>query len=97
MDVTTLALTDKTYIGGLKDATVSFEGIFEPAVDAELNADLAASATFEIGPQGSGSGAVKWSGSAILTRYNIPLAVSDAGKFTGEMQVTGGVTVGTYA
>ena len=97
VDVTTLTLTDKTYIGGLKDATISFEGVFEPAADAALDAALAVLSTFEIGPQGSGSGAVKWSGSAILTRYNPNFSVSDAGKFTGEMQVSGGVTVGTYA
>ena len=97
VDVTTLTLTDHAYIGGIKDATISFEGMFEAAVDTELSADLSALSTFEIGPQGNASGAVKWSGSAILTRYNPTFSVSDAGKFTGEMQVSGGVTVGTYA
>jgi len=97
VDVTTLALTDHAYLAGLKDATISFEGFFDPTLDGYMDAALAAISTFEVGPQGSTSGKVKWSGSAILTRYNPTFSTNDAGKFTGEMQVTGGVTVGTYA
>src|ERR1051325_97162 len=86
VDVTTLAATDHDYLAGLRDATFGGDGVFDPAVDTELAADLAQVVTWEIGPQGNGSGKVKWSGSAILTRYNPTFSTNDAGKFTFEFQ-----------
>lgn len=97
-DVTTLGKTAKEFLAGLRDATISLEGVFDPAVDAILDAALGAGATktFEYGPQGSGTGAVKYTGECICTSYEVSAGVDDAGKFTAELQVSGAVTRGTY-
>lgn len=98
VEVTTLGDTDKEYIAGLKDATISIEGIFDPAIDAIFDAALGASATksFEYGPQGSTTGNVKYTGECICTSYEPETGVDGAGTFSAELQVSGVITRGTY-
>ncbi len=98
VEVSTLGDTAKDYIAGLKDATISIEGPFDPTVDAILNAALGASATksFEYGPQGSTTGNVKYTGEAICTGYEISTGMDGAGTFSAELQVSGAITRGTY-
>lgn len=96
-EVTTLGATAKAYVAGLRDATISIEGIFEPAVDALLSGIIGLDArSFEYGPQGSTTGNVKYSGSCILTSYEVSTGLDGAGTFSAEFQVTGAVTRGTY-
>ncbi len=98
VEVTTLGYTDKGYIAGLKDATISIEGIFDPAVDVILDAALGASATksFEYGPQGSGVGSLNYTGECICTSYEPETGIDGAGTFSAELQVSGIITRGTY-
>lgn len=93
----------KTYVVGLRDATVSLSGKFDPTVDALIAADIAnlsagsiSSVSFEYGPAGSAASAVKYTGEALITSYEVSAPVGDVVTFSCELQVTGAVTRGTY-
>lgn len=95
-EVSTMGVSSKQYIGGLKDATIPIEGPFDPTVDGWLEGILGVIRDFEYGPAGNASGQVKYSGTAILTSYEVSTPVDDAATFTGEFQVTGDITRGTF-
>jgi hypothetical protein len=95
-EVSTLGNTSKSYVPGLKDATIPLEGPWDPTVDGYLSGILATERDFEYGPQGNTGGYVKYSGRAILTSYEVGTGVDDAGTFSAELQVTDGVTRGTF-
>lgn len=89
--------TAKTYIPGLRDATIPVEGNFDTAVDAILqdiydNDDAAA---FEFHPAGTATGTPVLSGSFLLASYEIGTGSGDKGTVSGELQVTGAVTRAT--
>lgn len=97
-ETTTLGATAKSYIAGLKDATISIDGVFDPIIDAHLNGILGLDGVaFEYGPQGSSSGNVKYTGNCICTSYEAETPADDVGTFSCEFQVTGNITRGTYA
>lgn len=98
-ETTTFGSSAKSYITGLSDATISLSGKFDVAADATLAAVLGQSATlsFEYGPAGSASGAVKYSGECIMTSYEIGATVGDAVTASVELQVTGTITRGTWS
>jgi len=98
-EVSTFGSSAKSYVVGLTGATISVSGKYDATVDAHLSAVLgqAASLSFEYGPAGSGSGAVKYTGEALVTSYEVSAGVADALTFSLELQVTGAVTRGTYS
>lgn len=98
-ETTTFGSSAKSYIVGLSDSTISVSGKYDATVDAHLSAILgqAASLSFEYGPAGSGSGAVKYTGECLATSYEVGATVGDALTFSLELQVTGAVTRGTYS
>ena len=98
-ETTTFGSNAKSYITGLSDATISISGKFDVAADATLAAVLGQAATlsFEYGPAGSASGAVKYSGECIMTSYEIGATVGDAVTASVELQVTGAITRGTWS
>jgi len=89
----------KTYIVGLSDATFSISGLFDATADATLAGVLgfATALNFNYGPAGSTAGLVKYTGTCIMTGYNISAAVGDAVQATADFQVTGPITRGTWA
>jgi len=93
-EVTTFGNSDKQYIAGLRDTTIPFDGFADTTVDGYFAGILGWSTpvAWELYPAGSVTGAPKYSGSAILTRYESRPDVGDAVKITGEMQVTGLIT-----
>ena len=95
----TLGDASKEYLAGLKDATFSLEGKWDPALDVILDAALGASSTktFEYGPAGTASGAIKYVGECICTSYEVSTGIDGAAEFSAELQVTGDVTRGTWA
>lgn len=97
-EVTTLGDSSKEYLAGLKDATISIEGKWDPTVDAILEAALGASLTktFEYGPAGSTTGNVKYTGECICTSHEVTTGVDGAAEFSAELQVTAGVTRTTF-
>lgn len=93
-DTTTFGKTSKVYIPGLKDGTIPIEGPWDPTIDTILGPMLGFATTrnFEYYPHGTGTGNVKYSGAAILRRYEIPDPVDGAVTFTGEFQISDTVT-----
>jgi hypothetical protein len=99
LDVTTLGNAAKVYIPGQSDATLSLEGHYDPLVQSNF-ATWQASDTpvsWEYGPQGSEAGKPKLTGSGIVTSFEPGSDAGDVGKWSAEFQVTGPITVGTYA
>jgi predicted secreted protein len=102
-ETTAFGTQDKTYITGLSDSTVSLSGMFDATKDAAINVVITnlksgsiSSASFRYGPAGSAGGAVQFEGNALITSYELSSPVGDVVTYSLELQVTGGVTQGTY-
>jgi predicted secreted protein len=96
-DVTTLGATAKSYMAGLENATISIEGKFDPALDAHLSGIRRMSnIAFVYGPAGSTANSPRYSGTCMLTSYEVETGVDDAATFSAEFQVIGLVTRGTF-
>jgi hypothetical protein len=92
----------KTYVPGLRDATFSLSGKFDPTLDALIEGVISAQAAgsaaadFAYGPAGSAAAAVKYEGAAWITGYDISTPVADVVTVSVDLQVTGQVTRGTF-
>ena len=97
-ETSTLGSSAKSYIVGLKDATLSIAGLWDSTVDGILGAVVGQSATlsFEYSPEGTGSGAIKYTGECILTSYSQSSPVGDVVSYSADFQVSGAVTRGTH-
>tara|TARA_R100000773_G_scaffold16961_1_gene15481 strand:- start:131 stop:541 length:411 start_codon:yes stop_codon:yes gene_type:complete len=97
-ETTTLGDSSKSYIVGLKDATISLAGLYDSTLDAILGAVVGQSATlsFEYSPEGTTGGNVKYTGECILTSYSLSSPVGDVVGFSADLQVSGDVTRGTH-
>ena len=97
-ETTTLGASNKTYIVGLKDSTLSISGNFDATVDAILGAVVGQSATlsFQYSPEGTGSGKVKYTGECICTNYSQTSPVGDVVTYAADFQVSGAVTRATH-
>tara|TARA_R100001015_G_C4607916_1_gene163067 strand:- start:875 stop:1285 length:411 start_codon:yes stop_codon:yes gene_type:complete len=97
-ETTTLGASNKTYISGLKDATISLSGVWDATADAIFGAVVGQAATlsYEYSPQGTTGGNVKYTGECILTNYAISSPVGDVVAFSADLQVSGAVTRGTH-
>ena len=97
-ETSVLGASNKTYIVGLKDATISLSGLFDATVDAILVAVVGQTATlsFEYSPEGTASGKIKYTGECILTNYAMSSPVGDVVAYSADLQVSGAVTRGTH-
>ena len=97
-ETTTLGADNKTYIAGLKDATISLAGLWDATADAIFGQVVGQSATlsYEYSPEGTATGKIKYTGEAILTSYAISSPVGDAVGYSADLQVSGAVTRGTH-
>lgn len=97
-ETTTLGASNKTYIVGLKDATISLSGLWDATADAIFGAVVGQSATlsFEYSPEGTSVGAIKYTGEAIMTNYAKSSPVGDVVGYSADLQVTGAVTRATH-
>ena len=91
-EVTALGDGSKAYIAGLKDASVSIEGMADVVTSGYLDSVLGATTTWEFFPAGTAVGQVKYSGSGIVTTLDVSAGVGEAVTISGELQVTGAVT-----
>lgn len=97
-ETTVFGLDDKAYVVGLKDATFSGEGNFDPALDLILHDDIGDNTntkTLQFDPQGSTSGLPRYSVECWVTKYSIDTDVGDKGGCSFEVQCTGAVTRST--
>tara|TARA_Y100001973_G_scaffold76386_1_gene111661 strand:+ start:488 stop:898 length:411 start_codon:yes stop_codon:yes gene_type:complete len=93
-----LGSSNKTYLVGLRDASISITGIFDATVDAILGAVVGQTATlsYEYSPEGTASGKIKYTGEAILTNYALSSPVGDVVAYSADLQCSGAVTRGTH-
>lgn len=95
---------DRTYIVGLRGATISVTGFWDgtgSAVDEVIEgiingANNATSKTFEYGPQGGATGDVRYTGECFPTNYTISHPVDGIVSFTLDLNVTGAITRDTF-
>lgn len=94
-DVSVLGAVGHTFVRGLTNGNVSFEGPFDPFIGTLLfNLGTAgATQSFEVHPQGTASGKQKYSGECRLTSYEVPGGIEDAVTWSAEFQIDGAVTV----
>jgi len=99
LETTSFGSNDRTYIVGFKNQTISIDGSFDATVDGYLAGILGQDATvsFEYGPEGSASGATKYTGEAYLTSYETSAGVGDVVSFSAAFQISGAVTRGSYS
>ena len=95
-ETTAFGSSNKSYIVGLKDTTISVSGLWDATIDGYLSGTEPASRSFIYGPAGSTGGNVKYTGEAIMTNYAVSNPVGDVVTFSADFQVTGAVTRGTY-
>lgn len=96
-DITTLADDWTNLVGGMKNATISIEGPYDPTFATIGNAALGAQKTFEYGPQGTGTGAPKATVEAFGTSFAPTSGTDDASRWTLELATSGSITDSTYA
>ena len=97
-ETSALGSSNKSFVVGLKDATIGLTGLWDSTADAIFGAVVGQSATlsFEYSPEGTASGKVKYTGEAIMTNYSISSPVGDVVGYSAELQVSGAVTRGTH-
>ena len=97
-ETTVLGADNKTYIAGLKDATISVAGLWDATLDAILGVVVGQSATlsFQFSPEGTASGKIKYTGEVICNNYAVGSPVGDAVGWSADLQVSGAVTRGTH-
>ena len=97
-ETSVLGASNKTYIVGLKDATISLSGLFDATADAIFGAVVGQTATlsFEYSPEGTASGKIKYTGECILTNYAMSSPVGDVVAYSADLQVSDAVTRGTH-
>lgn len=96
-DTTAFGSGTRTFIAGLKDATITVSGMFDSAVYSTIAGWLGTSQTWEYGPAGSTAGRVKVSGSGIITGVELGSAVGEVVTANITVQVSGAVTDGTFS
>lgn len=98
-ETTAFGSSAKSYVGGLSDSTISISGTYDATVDAHLAAIVGAAdlLDFEYGPEGTTSTRIKFTGTCIMTSYEVGSPVGDVVTFSAEFQVSGAITRGTYA
>ena len=99
LETTSFGSSDRSYVVGFKNQTISIEGSFDATVDGYLAGVLGAadSLSFEYGPEGSTATYTKYTGECFLTSYETSAGVGDIVSFSAEFQITGAVTRGAYA
>lgn len=95
-ETTTFGDDDKTYIPGLKDATLSVSGVWDATLDAHMDGILGVGALdWEYSPDGGtttyseGTSHDAEGGTVICTAYSPPSSVGDAVTWSAEFQISG--------
>lgn len=99
-EVTTFNSTNftKAYIAGLKDATASIEGKWDPTIDGYLDGILGEKKQLRYFPattDKTDTQFIQYKMDGICTSYSPPASVDDAVTYSAEFQVTGSVTRST--
>ena len=101
-EVTALGDSGAKFIPGLEDVTILLGGIFDDTATSGPDAVLVRSRAhtsavdFECGPEGSGTGDVKYSGTCWVVTYELRSRVGNRVEWSASLQVEGTVTRGTF-
>lgn len=92
-ETTAIGQSSKTFLSGLKDATISLSGRFETGAgfDGALTAFMNAG-TGAIYVYTPGTASVTFTGTALMTSYEVSSPVGDVVAFSAELQSHGAVT-----
>jgi hypothetical protein len=102
-DVTVFGDEGHKNVPGLENASISVSGHYDGAVSAIVDIigttaqRKAATRTFEYGPGGSGTGAIKYSAEVWIQAFTVSSSVTDKVSWSATLQVDGVVTQSTYA
>lgn len=94
VETSVLNQDDKSYIGGMRGATIQIEANFDPTIDAIIDAALGVEKSFEYYPAGDpvGASTPKYSGECILSNASYSTSTSDKATISCSLTVTGAVT-----
>ena len=101
-EVTALGDSGVKFIQGLQDVTITLNGMFDNTATSGPDAVLGPLRThtsavdFEYGPEGSGTGDVKYSGTCWVVSYELRSRVGNLVEWSASLQVEGTVTRGTF-
>ncbi len=101
-EVTALGDSGAKFIPGLEDVTIVVGGLFDNTASSGPDAVMGPLRThtsavdFEYGPEGSGSGDVKYSGTCWVIAYELRSRVGNLVEWSAALQVEGTVTRGTF-
>ncbi len=101
-EVTALGDGGAKFVAGLENVAVELHGIFDDTATTGPDAVLGPLRThtsavdFEYGPEGSGTGDVKYSGTCWVVSYELRSRVGNLVEWSAVLQVEGTVTRGTF-
>ena len=101
-EVTALGDSGAKFIPGLEDVVIGLRGIFDDTATSGPDAVLGplrthtSAADFEYGPEGSGTGDVKYSSKCWVVSYDLRSRVGNRVEWSAALQVEGTVTRGTF-
>ncbi|OLF07754.1 hypothetical protein BLA60_25840 [Actinophytocola xinjiangensis] len=92
---------DKTYVGGLRDGTVTIGGRYDNTAltgpRAVIMPLLGTTVECVIRPEGTGASRPEDTMDVVVNAYNETFPVADIVTWTAELQITGGITYGTQS
>jgi hypothetical protein len=100
--VTALGDSGARFIPGLEDVTIVLNGMFDDTATSGPDAVMGplrshtSAVDFEYGPEGSGSGDIKYSGTCWLVSYELRSRVGSLVEWSATLQVEGTVTRGSF-
>ena len=94
---TTMGDSSKTYLASIKDFSGSVDVIYDEAdTNGQVALTVGSSVTLNFAPEGTDSGDVKLTGSAIVTGKSVTASYDGLVESTITVQGTGGLTTTTY-
>jgi hypothetical protein len=99
VESTTFGDTYREYEQSFKNATIEAEYKYDSTVFGQLAAiyNGGDTVTFELGPTGTATGAVKITGSMFITELGQPVEIGELLQISVSFQVSGAVTFTTFA
>ena len=101
-EVTALGDSGAKFVPGLEDVTITLNGMFDNTATSGPDAVLGPLRThtsavdFEYGPEGSGTGNLKYSGTCWVVSYELRSRVGNLVEWSATLQVEDTVTRGTF-
>ena len=95
-ETTVFGNSQKQYVPGLKDGTISLSGPLDTAINSIMIYAWGVSKEFSYGPQGSASGSIKYAGSAICTNYTVTTGLDGAARWNASLQMSGTASMTSF-